>query len=159
MPNPGARADLYAMHFANGRQSYDFYTQQNHHAPNTSSKLLFKGALGGRARSSYIGQIDVAAKANNTDAYQTNRTLLLSKEARTNSSPQLEIANHEVMCSHGSTTSNIREDELFYLQSRGLPAEQARRLLVSGFLAEIADQIPLSTVRDYAYNYVLERFN
>lgn len=159
LPNPGANAQLYAMHFANGRQTYDFYTQQNHHAPNTTSKLLFKGALGGRAKSSYLGKIDVAANANNTDAYQTNRTLLLSDEARTNSSPQLEIDNHEVVCSHGSTTSNIREDELFYLQSRGLPAEQARRLLVSGFLAEIADQIPLSTVRDYAYNYVLERFN
>jgi Fe-S cluster assembly protein SufD len=153
----GGEADLYAMHFLRGRQCYDFHTHQNHQAPDTRSNLLFKGAVTDRARASYQGLITVAPHAQKTDAYQANRTLLLSPEARSDSSPQLEIQANDVRCTHGSTTTNVGPAELFYLESRGLPRETARRLIVSGFMAQVADHIPLPNVRDYAYNYVMER--
>ena len=155
--HPGGSANLYGMHFARDRQRYDFYTKQNHLAPNCHSNLLFKGAILDRARASYVGMINVGKDAQLTDAYQTNRSLVLSDKARSDSSPQLEIEANDVRCSHGSTVSNVDERMVFYLQNRGLNAEEARRLIVSGFMAEIADRIPLSTARDYVYNYVLER--
>ena len=154
---PGADASLLGMHLVRGRQRYDFYTQQNHLAPNCRSNLLFKGAVQDRSRASYQGIINVAKNAQGTDAYQTNRTLLLSPAARADSSPQLEIKANDVRCSHGSTVSKVDDEQIFYLQNRGLSVDQARRLIVGGFMAEIADKIPLATARDYVYNYVLER--
>jgi len=159
MPNPGASAELNGMHFTRGKQRYDFLTSQNHKAPNTSSNLLFKGAMDDRSRVSYMGTITVDEKAQKTDAFQANRSLLLGPEARVDSSPQLEINANDVRCSHGSTTANVSSQELFYLEQRGIGPSDARRLMVSGFLAEVADKIPLSTLRDYAYNYVLERLD
>jgi len=157
LDKPGASANVYGMHFLRGRQRYDFYTQQNHLAPNCHSNLLFKGAILDRARASYQGMINVAKQAQLTDAYQTNRSLVLSPKARADSSPQLEIEANDVRCSHGSSVSNVDDQMVFYLQNRGLKADDARRLIVSGFMAEIADRIPLATARDYVYNYVLER--
>ncbi len=154
---PGAEASLLGMHLVRDRQRYDFYTQQNHQAASCRSNLLFKGAVQDRARASYQGVINVARQAQQTDAYQTNRTLVLSPAARADSSPQLEIEANDVRCSHGSTVSNVDDAQVFYLQSRGLSVDRARRLIVSGFMAEIADRIPLATARDYVYNYVLER--
>ncbi len=145
------------MYLLQGRQRYDFHTHQKHLAPATKSNLLFKGALLGRSRASYQGIITVAPQAQKTDAYQANRNLLLCTEARSDSSPQLEISANDVRCTHGSTASNVGAAEMFYLANRGLPPEMARRLLVSGFMAEVADRIPLTAVRDYAYNHVQER--
>jgi Fe-S cluster assembly protein SufD len=159
MTEPGAESELLDMHFVQDRQRYDFLTHQDHQAPNTKSRLLFKGAVTDRGRSSYQGLITVDEKAQNTDAYQASRNLVLSQEARADSSPQLDIRANDVRCSHGATTTNVGQQEIFYLQQRGLATEAARRLLVSGFMAEVADRIPLETIRDYAYNYVLERLD
>jgi Fe-S cluster assembly protein SufD len=157
LAHDSGRAELAAMYFLQGRQRYDFHTHQKHLAPQTGSNLLYKGALLGRSRASYQGLITVAPQAQKTDAYQANRNLVLSAEARADSSPQLEISANDVRCSHGSTASNVGAAEMFYLGNRGLPPDVARRLLVSGFMAEVADRIPLVPVRDYAYNHVLER--
>jgi len=154
---PGGQAELLGAHLLKGRQRYDFYTHQKHDAPDCHSNLLFKGAMLDSSRASYQGSITVAKEAQRTDAYQTNRSLVLSPQARADSSPQLEIEANDVRCSHGSTISNVGADELFYMQNRGISADRARRLLVSGFMAEVADQIPLSVARNYVYNYVLER--
>jgi Fe-S cluster assembly protein SufD len=159
MSKPGAESELLAMHFVQGRQRYDFLTHQDHQAPDTKSRLLFKGAVTDRGRASYQGLITVDEEAQHTDAYQASRNLILSPEARVDSSPQLDIRANDVRCSHGATTTNVGLSEIFYLQQRGLTAEAARRLLVSGFMAEVADRIPLETIRDYAYNYVLERLD
>lgn len=154
---PGGHAELNAVHLVRGRQRYDFFTHQNHQAPNCTSNLLYKGAMLDRARASYQGSITVAPGAQKTDAYQSNRSLLLSPHARADSSPQLEIQADDVRCTHGSAVSNVGRNELFYMESRGINREQARRLLVSGFMAEVADKIPLATARDYVYNYVLQQ--
>ncbi|MBN2083080.1 Fe-S cluster assembly protein SufD [bacterium] len=156
---PGGSSELLGMHFVRDRQRYDFQTTQVHAAPECASNLLFKGAVMDRGRASYQGIIQVHPHAQKTDAYQTNRTLLLSPEARADSSPQLEILANDVRCSHGSTVANVDKDQIFYLESRGIRAAEARRLIVSGFMAEIADRVPLATARDYVYNYVLDRVN
>jgi Fe-S cluster assembly protein SufD len=156
LTQPGANAKLFGLHLGRQRQRFDFLTHQHHFAPNTTSDLLFKGALLDKARSSYQGSITVAPGAQKTDAYQKNRMLLLSPQARADSSPQLEIEANDVRCSHGSTVSNIRRDELFYMQQRGIPAATAKQLIVSGFMADVADRIPLEHTRDYVYNYVLK---
>ncbi len=155
LTQPGGTAELLGLHLLRERQRFDFFTLQNHQAPNCKSNLLYKGAMLDRARSSYQGTITVAPGAQKTDAYQSNRSLLLSSTARSDSSPQLEIQADDVRCTHGSAVSNVGRNELFYMESRGIPQEQARRLLVSGFMAEVADRIPLSSARDYVYNYVL----
>lgn len=157
LSQPDAHGELLGMHLASDGQRYDIYTHQAHQAPRCASNLLFKGAIQDSAQASYQGLITVARDAQRTDAYQSSRTLLLSPDARANSSPQLEIEADDVRCSHGSSVSNVDERQMFYLQQRGLDEEQARRLIVSGFMAEVADRIPLGTARDYVYNYVLER--
>ncbi|MCC7478460.1 Fe-S cluster assembly protein SufD [bacterium] len=157
LAEPGADARLSGLSIARGRQRYDFHTFQNHMAPHTSSNLLFKSALLGRARASYQGLIDVHPSAQSTDAYQSNRSLVLSPDARSDSSPQLEIEANDVRCTHGSTTSNVSRDEMFYLQTRGIKPELARKLLVQGFLTEVADRIPLQPLRDYVESFILER--
>ena len=156
LTQPGADARLYGMHLGRQRQRFDFLTHQHHMAPNATSDLLFKGALLDKSRSSYQGTITVAPGAQKTDAYQKNRSLVLSPHARADSSPQLEIEANDVRCSHGSTVSNVRSDELFYMEQRGIPQAQAKQLLVSGFMAEVVDKIPLEHTRDYVYNYVLK---
>jgi Fe-S cluster assembly protein SufD len=156
LSQPGANARLYGMHLGRQRQRFDFLTHQQHMVPNATSNLLFKGALLDKSRSSYQGMITVAPGAQKTDAYQKNRSLVLSPNARADSSPQLEIEANDVRCSHGSTVSNVRGDEMFYMQQRGIPSAAARQLLVSGFMAEVADRIPLEHTRDYVYNYVLK---
>ena len=159
LTQPGGSAQLYGMHLVRGRQRYDFYTHQNHQAPRCTSNLLFKGAMLDRGRASYQGLITVAPGAQKTDAYQANRSLLLSPHARADSSPQLEIEADDVRCTHGAAVSNVGKNEMFYLQSRGISEEYARRLLVSGFMADVADRIPLTTARDYVYNYVLQQID
>jgi len=154
---PGASAKLRGAYFGRSRQRIDFYTQQNHNAPHTTSDLLFKGALADRARAVYQGLITVDESAQRTDAYQSNRVLVLSQQARADSSPQLEIKANDVRCTHGSTVSNVGERELFYLNSRGISTAEARRLLVSGFISEVADGIAFEPLRDYIYDYLMER--
>lgn len=156
---PGGESELLGMHLVRNRQRYDFLTYQNHAAPSCKSNLLYKGAIMDRGRASFQGTIYVAKHAQQTDAYQKNRSLLLSRAARADSSPQLEIQSNDVRCSHGSTVSSADDDLIFYLRSRGIDEHEAKRLVVSGFMAEVADKIPLQTARDYVYNYVLERVN
>lgn len=151
---PGSSVDLRGAYLATGRQRIDFLTHQNHQAPHATSNLLYKGALLGKARASYQGMITVAPDAQRTDAYQSNRTLVLSGSARADSSPQLEIGANDVRCTHGSTVSNVSETELFYMQSRGIPREVARRMLVAAFIAEVTDQIRCEGVRSEVESYV-----
>ncbi|MEK7683096.1 MAG: Fe-S cluster assembly protein SufD [Chloroflexota bacterium] len=133
--------------FADGVQHLDHDTQQNHLAPHTTSDLLFKGALVGRSRSVWQGMIYVAPGAQKTDGYQANRNLILSKKARADSIPGLEILADDVRCTHGATVSQLDEEPLFYIMSRGIPRPQAERLVVEGFFASVLERIPLPGVR------------
>ncbi len=143
----GAQGRWTGFYFADGTQHLDHDTQQNHLAPNTSSDLLFKGALVDRSRSVWQGMIYVAPDAQRTDGYQANRNLILSKQARADSIPGLEILADDVRCTHGATVSQLEEEPIFYLMSRGMVREQAERLLVEGFFAEVMKRISLESVR------------
>ncbi len=141
LEGPGARSDMLGLYFGAEDQHFDHNTRQDHVAPHASSDLLYKGALYGRSRAIFRGIIRVHPKAQRTDAYQTNRNLLLSEEARADSLPNLEIEADNVRCSHGATVGQLDEEELFYLMSRGLPRGIAERLVVFGFFGEVLDRL------------------
>jgi Fe-S cluster assembly protein SufD len=143
----GAEGRWSGFYIADGVQHLDHDTQQNHLAPHTTSDLLFKGALVDRSRSVWQGMIYVAPGAQKSDGYQANRNLILSKKARADSIPGLEILADDVRCTHGATVSQLEEEPLFYLMSRGIPRQQAERLVVDGFFASVLDRIPLAEIR------------
>ena len=138
--------DLLAIYFGEGDQTLDFRTFQDHAAPDTTSTLLFKGAVGGTSRSIYTGLIKVRPEARGTNAFQTNRTIKLSEHAWAESVPNLEIENNDVHCSHASTVGPIDEDQRFYLESRGVPPEVAEQLVVAGFYDEVLSRLPVPDV-------------
>lgn len=142
----GASGDLDAVYFATGEQTLDYRTFQWHDAPDTTSNLLFKGAVDDDARSVYTGLIRVEREARGTNAFQTNRNLKLSDRAWAESVPNLEIETNDVRCSHASTVGPIDEDQLFYLESRGVPTETAERLIVAGFFDEVLEHMTVPAV-------------
>lgn len=140
----GATGDLISLYFGDGEQTLDFRTFQDHAAPDTTSSLLFKGAVDDSSRSVYTGLIRVRPNARGTNAYQTNRNIKLSEDAWAESVPNLEIENNEVHCNHASAVGPIDGEQLFYLESRGVPTETAERLIVTGFFDEVLDRFPVS---------------
>jgi Fe-S cluster assembly protein SufD len=148
LAGPGASAELKALYFGSGDQFFDFHTLQQHQVGNTTSDLLFKGALRDHARSVYAGLIRIEPGATRSDAYQANRNLLLSKTAKAHSIPMLEIFNNDVRCTHGATIAPVDPAHLFYLQSRGIPAAVAVQMIVHGFFGEVLDRIPVQQARD-----------
>jgi len=154
---PGATSDMLGLYFGDGSQHFDFNTSQDHTVPNTSSDLLYKGALDGASRSVFRGIIRVHEGAQRTDAYQTNRNLLLSNDARADSLPNLEIEADDVKCSHGATVGELDADAKFYLMSRGLDRVQAERLVVLGFLGEVLARLPLGGVGEKVTRVIEEK--
>ena len=146
LEGPGARSDMLGLYFGRDHQHFDHNTRQDHVVPHASSDLLYKGALYDAAHAVFRGLIKVYPKAQRTDAYQQNRNLLLSPEARAESLPNLEIEADDVRCSHGATVGHLDEEELFYLMSRGLPRRAAERLVVFGFFGEVLERLPLPGV-------------
>ena len=138
----GASGTLLAAYFGDGDQTLDYRTFQDHAAPDTTSNLLFKGAVSDRSRSVYTGLIRVAKDARGTNAFQTNRNIKLSDDAWAESVPNLQIENNDVHCSHASAVGPIDEEQRFYLESRGVPTRVAERLIVAGFFAEVFDAFP-----------------
>ncbi len=156
----GAHGDLYAGYFGSGTQLLDFRTFQDHVAPDTTSNLLFKGALDEKGASVYTGLIKIRPEARGAQAFQTNRNLKLSDDAWAESVPNLEIENNEVQCSHASTVGPIDAEQRFYLESRGVPTDRADRLIVKGVFDEIFDALPLGSfdaVVRAALDHELER--
>jgi len=137
----GAEAYLSAAYFGNEEQTLDFRTFQKHEAPNTTSKLLFKGALDGDSRSIYSGLIKVLPEAVGTKAQQTNRNVKLSENAWAESVPNLEIETNDVVCNHASTVAGIDEEQLFYLESKGIETAVAERLIIAGFFDEVTSKV------------------
>lgn len=144
----GARSDMLGLYFGERDQHFDHVTRQDHRVANATSDLLFKGALDDRAQAVFRGLIKVFPKAQRTDAYQTNRNLLLSRDAQATSLPNLEIEADDVRCSHAATVGHLDAEELFYIMSRGVPRREAERLVVFGFFGEVLDRLPLPGVVD-----------
>ena len=143
----GATGRMSGFYFGDGTQHLDHDTQQNHLAQHTTSDLLYKGALKGHSRSVWQGMIYVAPGAQKTDGYQANRNLILSKDARADSIPGLEILADDVRCTHGATVGKLEQEPMFYLKSRGIPEREAERLIVEGFFDPIMQRIPFEGVR------------
>lgn len=136
---PGSETKLNGVYLADHDQHVDHTTNIDHNAPHTNSQETYKGALDGSARAVFQGGILVAEGADKADGRMSNKTLLLSDKSEIDSKPQLEIYADDVKCAHGSTAGELDEDALFYLRSRGLPENQARALLVEGFLSEVVE--------------------
>src|SRR6266567_594891 len=154
----GGRSDLLAVAVAKHQQEFDARTLQDHVSPRTASDLLYKNALDDRARTIFGGLIRVEPDAHFTDAYQKVRNLLLSDDSEANSMPGLEILADNVRCTHGATSGQIDEEELFYLRSRGIPTRAAQRLIVTGFLDEVIQRLNHSVIGDHLHRLVEGKF-
>jgi Fe-S cluster assembly protein SufD len=154
----GARSDLLAVAVATNDQEFDARTLQDHISPHTASDLLYKNALDDRARCTFGGLIRVEPHAHFTDAYQKVRNLLLSDDSEANSMPGLEILADNVRCTHGATSGQINEEEMFYLRSRGIPVPVAQRLIVTGFLKEVIHRLDQPTIADYLNRLIDRKF-
>jgi Fe-S cluster assembly protein SufD len=148
MAGEGAQSYMYGLYFSHGDQHFEHYTLQDHVAPHCTSDLLYKGALADKSQGLYYGTIHIRPNAFRSDAYQANRNLALSPHARALPNPQLEIENNDVRCTHGATVGQIAADHLFYLQTRGISLEEARRLIVFGFFNQVLDKVTWSGMHD-----------
>ena len=154
MSEAGSAAEMLGLFFTDEDQFLDNHTHQDHNAPYATSDLLFKGAVKDRSRSVYSGLIRVAEKAFGTDAYQANRNLSLSPNARVDTMPNLEIGANDVRCTHGATVSRIEDEYLFYLMSRGISRTEAEKLMIDGFFAEVIDRVPIPQVQEIVQNVI-----
>lgn len=153
----GAEASLDGLALLDGPQVADTHSFLLHAEPNALSHQLHKCIVDGKARAVFNGQVRVAPHAQGTDAKQQSRNLLLSGSARVDTKPQLEIYADDVKCSHGATVGQLDPEELFYLQSRGLNADDARNLLTYGFAADVLTHIPVASLRRALRQLVMAR--
>ena len=145
----GASSEMLGVYFGDAEQHIDHRSIQDHVGSRTSSDLLYKGAMRDSSNAIYTGTVIIEKGAHHCDAYQTNRNILLSEHARAHSVPNLEIlTNDPTRCGHAASVGPVSDDELFYLMSRGIPAEEAERLIVFGFFAEVLDRVDIAEIRE-----------
>ncbi len=149
---------LMGAYLLDGTQKLDNFTQVNHMKPHCFSNELYKGIMDDEASGAFTGRINVFPDAQKTNAYQSNRNILLSDDAQINTKPQLEIYADDVKCSHGATTGRLDEEALFYLMARGINKTAARKLLVHAFVLEVSENISLEPVRQYIDQLVSTRY-
>ena len=144
----GSHAKVTGAYAPHARQHIDFHTTQEHGAPNTTSDLAFRGILGDRSSAVWRGMIKVDPGAQQTDAFQECRNLLLSKRAHADAIPGLEILANDVRCTHAAAIAQIDKDQLFYLESRGLPEAASQRLVIEGFMSELVQRFEEGPIRE-----------
>jgi Fe-S cluster assembly protein SufD len=157
LADQNSEALLYGLYITHRDQVVDNHTVLYHDHPNCHSWEVYKGILDGHSHAVFNGKVFVKPEAQKTDAKQTNRNLVLSDYAKVDTKPQLEIFADDVRCTHGATVGRLDEVALFYAQSRGLPADEARRVLTYAFAAEVIDEVSLQPVRDELNRLVLQR--
>ncbi|TWU05609.1 Fe-S cluster assembly protein SufD [Stieleria varia] len=145
---PGADSQVNGVMFTEGRQHLAYHTQQHHKAPSCHSDFLYKAAQQDKSRTVWRGMIKVDPIAQKTDGYQRNDNLVLSAHSRADSIPGLEIEADDVRCTHGSTTAQVDEEQLFYARCRGFTRKEATRMIVNGFFQQIFDRITIESVRE-----------
>ncbi len=155
MDHEGAECWVDGLYVAGANQHTDTHSVIDHKEPNCTSHQLYKGILDGNARAVFNGKVFVREDAQKTDAMQTNKNLLLSAQARVDTKPQLEIYADDVKCAHGAAVGQIDEEELFYLQARGLIPELGRSLLTYGFAEEVIGKIKVESIRSQLDEAVL----
>ena len=159
MDHEGAECSVDGLYMIDGSQHTDTHSIIDHRQPRCRSQQLYKGILDGKSRAVFNGKVFVRHGAQQTDARQTNKNLLLSNEARVDTKPQLEIFADDVKCTHGAAIGQLEEDEVFYLESRGIRPELARNLLTYGFAEEVIEKIKIASVRQELDAAVLNRLH
>jgi Fe-S cluster assembly protein SufD len=154
----GARSDMLSVSVPAREQEYDQRTFQHHVSPGAYSDLLYKNSLYDESRTIFSGLIFVDEGAHRTDAYQTCRNLFMSEDAEANSMPGLEINADDVKCSHGSTSSQISEEEIFYLRARGIDPVRARQLIARGFSVEVIERLGDGKVEEMVLRFLDDKF-
>ncbi|BCL31463.1 Fe-S cluster assembly protein SufD [Streptomyces aurantiacus] len=147
---PGGEAELFGLYFTDAGQHQEHRLLVDHNAPHCKSNVAYKGALqGDGAHAVWIGDVLIEASAEGTDTYEMNRNLVLTDGARVDSVPNLEIETGEIVgAGHASATGRFDDEQLFYLMARGIPADEARRLVVRGFFAELVQQIRVADIQE-----------
>lgn len=159
LDHEGAECWVDGLYIVGDGQHTDTHSLIDHRQPHCTSHQLYKGILDGKSRAVFNGKVFVRRDAQQTDAMQTNRNLLLSSEARVDTKPQLEIFADDVKCAHGATVGQLEEEELFYLESRGLHTDLARNLLTYGFAEEVIDKIKIESIKEQLGEAVLNRLH
>ncbi len=153
---PGSSAELFGLYFATDGQHLEHRVHVEHGVPGARSRVNYKGALNGNsAHTVWIGDVFIKAAAQGTDTYELNRNLLLSHGARADSVPNLEIETGDIVgAGHASTTGRFDDEQLFYLMSRGIPSEQARRLVIRGFFSDIVSKLKIEAIEERIMNRI-----
>jgi Fe-S cluster assembly protein SufD len=159
MDHEGAECSVDGLYMVDGSQHTDTHSIIDHRQPHCTSRQLYKGILDGKSRAVFNGKVYVRHGAQQTDAQQTNKNLLLSKEARVDTKPQLEIFADDVKCTHGAAVGQLDEEELFYLESRGINPGLARNMLTYGFAGEVIERIGIESIRRELDAAVLNRLH
>jgi FeS assembly protein SufD len=145
---PGAEVEDVQVYFTTGRQQFDLTSNLGHNAPDTRGEVTVKGVLKNTSQASFWGRIRIEPGAQRSNAYLSARSLLVENGPRSNAIPSLEIEANDVRCTHAASASQIDEDSLFYLRSRGFDADQARKTIVDGFFEPTVAGIPLESVQE-----------
>jgi len=153
----GSRSEMLSLNPMDGQRQIDQRTLQDHLAPHASSDLLYLNSLDDKTRTIFAGLIKVGEAAHKTDAYQKVRNLMLSDEAEANSMPGLEILADDVRCTHGATAGEISEEELFYMEARGIRNADGRRLILNGFFQALLERLPSQPLRTYLGHKISEK--
>ena len=150
LEGPGGSSEMLGVFFADGTQHFDHRSEQDHRASNCKSDLLYKGALRDHSRAVYSGWVHVRPGAQKTDAMQTSRNIVLSEHAKADAIPNLEIEANDVRCGHAASVGPVEEEALFYLESRGIPQDEAEQLIITGFFQEVLDRVQIAEIREGA---------
>jgi len=159
MDHEGAECSVDGLYMVDGSQHSDTHSVIDHRQPHCTSRQLYKGILDGKSRAVFNGKVFVRHGAQQTDARQTNKNLLLSKEAQVDTKPQLEIYADDVKCTHGAAVGQLDEDEMFYLASRGINPALAKNILTYGFAEEVIERIKIESIRRELNEAVLNRLH
>ena len=152
-----SEANLHGLYLLGGKTIADNHTVVDHRVPDANSNELYKGVMAGQSRGVFNGKIFVRPDAQRTNAFQSNRNILLSDSATVNTKPQLEIWADDVKCSHGCTSGNLDEEALFYLLSRGIPKSDAQAMLLDAFASEAIDKIGQPVLREWIRSIALNK--
>lgn len=158
LDDEGIESNLNGLYLTNENQIVDNHTLVDHRKPKCNSNELYKGIIDGKSTATFNGKIFVRKDAQKTNAFQSNKNILLSDDGTINTKPQLEIYADDVKCSHGTSTGKLDEEKVFYLRARGLSETSAKKLLMHAFASEVVDTIKIDVLRDYVEEKISKRF-
>jgi Fe-S cluster assembly protein SufD len=155
----GCNSNMYGLYLLDGKSHVDNHTVVDHIKPNSESNELYKGILDGQSKGVFNGKVFVRSEAQKTNAFQSNKNILLTDDATVNTKPQLEIWADDVKCSHGCTTGQLDLEALFYLQARGISKDKAKAMLLYAFAIDVLEHIKIEALKEHLDHIIAKRFN